>query len=111
MDTGGEYPDAAALDRASGGRSVWIKHTSGHSCIINGTAMSLLGITGREQIAGGLVVVDSAGAPTGRLEETAMSLVQDHMLPASQEQIVAALDAATRAYAAEGLTSVTDAGI
>ncbi len=111
MDTGGEYPDAASLDRAAGGRPVWIKHTSGHSCIVNGAAMSLLGITGREHIEGGLVVVDESGAPTGRLEETAMSLVQNHMLPASQEQIVAALDAATRAYAAEGLTSVTDAGI
>lgn len=111
MDTGGEYPSADALDRASGGRPVWIKHTSGHSCLISARAIAVLGITGRERFDGGAVVVDDEGRPTGRLEETAMALVQDHMLPAPREQIVAALDAATARYAAEGLTSVTDAGI
>lgn len=40
-----------------------------------------------------------------------MALVQNYMLPAPQGQIVAALEAATARYAAEGLTSVTDAGI
>lgn len=111
MDTGGNYPDPEALDRASGGRPVWIKHTSGHSCIINGAALELLGIDGSEHFEGGSVVVDGSGRPTGVLEENAMALVQDHLLPAPQEQIMSALDAATRAYAAEGLTSVTDAGI
>lgn len=111
MDTGGVYPDADALDRASGGRPVWIKHTSGHSCIVSTRAMEILRIDGSESFDGGSVVVDGRGRPTGLLEETAMALVQEHHLPASQEQIVAALDAATRAYAAEGLTSVTDAGI
>jgi predicted amidohydrolase YtcJ len=57
------------------------------------------------------VVCDETGRPTGLLEETAMALVQERMLPAPQQQIVAALDAATARYAAEGLTSVTDAGI
>ena len=111
MDTGGQYPDPAALDRAAAGRPVWIKHTSGHACIVSGRAIELLGITGRERFDGGSVVVDEAGRPTGLLEETAMALVQDRLLPAPQEQIVAALDAATTRYAAEGLTSVTDAGI
>jgi predicted amidohydrolase YtcJ len=111
MDTGGRYPDPGALDRAADGRPVWIKHTSGHSCIVNAAAMSLLGIDGSERFEGGSVVVDRSGRPTGVLEENAMALVQDHLLPAPQEQIVSALDAATRAYASEGLTSVTDAGI
>lgn len=111
MDTGGIYPDPEALDRAAGGRSVWIKHTSGHACIVNRRAMDELGIDGTERFDGGSVVVDERGRPTGLLEENAMALVQDRMLPAPQEQIIAALDMATSAYAAEGLTSVTDAGI
>nr|WP_233613841.1 amidohydrolase [Leucobacter edaphi] len=111
MDLGGRYPDPEALDRASGGRPVWIKHTSGHACIVSAGAMRLLGIDGSERFDGGSVVVDASGRPTGLLEETAMALVQDHLLPAPQDQIVAALAAATEAYAAEGLTSVTDAGI
>ncbi|MGJ0204104.1 amidohydrolase family protein [Leucobacter sp. gxy201] len=111
MDTGGAYPDADRLDAASGRRPVWIKHTSGHSCFVNRRAIEALGITGREQFDGGSVVTDDAGRPTGLLEETAMALVQQQMLPAPQQQIVAALDAATARYAAEGLTSITDAGI
>lgn len=111
MDTGGAYPDADTLDRAADGRPVWIKHTSGHSCFVSRAAIDELGITGSESFPGGSVVRDAEGAPTGLLEETAMALVQDRMLPAPQEQIVSALDAATTRYAAEGLTSVTDAGI
>ena len=111
MDTGGAYPDADALDRAAGGRPVWIKHTSGHSCFLSRGAIEELGITGTERYPGGSVVRDAEGAPTGLLEETAMALVQDRLLPAPQQQIVAALDIATARYAAEGLTSVTDAGI
>ena len=111
METGGIYPDADALDRAASGRPVWIKHTSGHACIVNRAAMRLLGVTGREQFDGGKVVCASSGEPTGLLEETAMSLVQRVLLPAPQEQIVRALDVATQQYLREGLTSVTDAGI
>ncbi len=84
MATGGAYPNPRELDRASGGRPVWIKHT---------------------------VVLDSRGHPTGVLEETAMSLVQDAMHPLSEEDIAGALAAAHRVYASQGLTSVTDAGI
>ena len=111
MDTGGRYPDADRLDAVAGGRPVWIKHTSGHSCFVSRRAIEELGITGAERIDGGSVVCDAEGRSTGLLEETAMSLVQARMLPAPQQQIVAALDAATTRYAAEGLTSVTDAGI
>lgn len=111
MDTGGQYPDPDELDRASGGRPVWIKHTSGHACLVSARAMHTLGITGTERFDGGRVVVDAEGTPTGVLEETAMSLVQEQMLPLSETDIVEALAAAHRVYATEGLTSVTDAGI
>ncbi len=32
----GAVPDRDVLDRVSGGRPVWIKHASGHSCQLNG---------------------------------------------------------------------------
>lgn len=111
MDTGGHYPDPDLLDRASDGRPVWIKHTSGHSCVISRAAMAHLGVTGAERIPGGNIALDDAGRPTGVLEEKAMALVQDHLLPLSEEDIVAALDAAHQVYVTQGVTSVTDAGI
>ncbi|MEB4616420.1 amidohydrolase [Leucobacter sp. M11] len=117
MDTDGQYPTPQQLDRAAGGRPVWIKHTSGHSCLINGVALDLLRVrdllapdgSGLLPTGGNIVTVD--GEPTGLLEEQAMTIVQDHLLPAPLETIVLALEHATRHYASEGLTSVTDAGI
>lgn len=111
--TGGEYPDRDALDRVSNGRPVWIKHSSGHACVLNGVALKLVGAENAAPSvpSGGRVVVDSAGRPTGLLEETAMSLVQALVLPYPLTVIEQALGKATTQYAREGITSVTDAGI
>ncbi|CAO1648863.1 amidohydrolase [Salinibacterium sp. NYA9b] len=111
--TGGQYPDRDALDRVSNGRPVWIKHSSGHACVLNGVALKLVGAENSAPPvpSGGRVVVDNAGRPTGLLEETAMSLVQALVLPYPLTVIEDALAKATTQYAREGLTSVTDAGI
>ncbi|WBL19942.1 amidohydrolase [Citricoccus sp. NR2] len=110
---GGAVPDADALDKASDGRPVWIKHASGHSCQLSGLGMQRAGVgahLGRE-IDGGRIVVDETGRATGVLEERAMKLIQDLLLPSSIDTIARALDLATAQYAREGLTSVTDAGV
>ncbi|UOQ59737.1 amidohydrolase [Leucobacter rhizosphaerae] len=110
---GGQYPDRDALDRAAGGRPVWLKHNSGHFAFVNGAALQLIEARAdlSAPIEGGVVTVDSAGRPTGLLEENAMSLVQDLVLPYPTATIADALDLATQHYLREGITSVTDAGI
>jgi predicted amidohydrolase YtcJ len=109
---GGRFPDRDALDAAARHRPVWIKHNSGHASILNGVALSRIGAAhAAPAIEGGRVVVDDAGRPTGVLEENAMRLVQDLILPYPSESIEDALERATRHYASEGITSVTDAGI
>ncbi len=107
------YPDRDALDRAAGGHPVWLKHNSGHSAFVNGVALDLIARTENldAEIVGGLVVRNATGRPTGLLEEKAMALVQQIMLPYPVETIAQALDLATQHYLTEGLTSVTDAGI
>src|SRR5699024_5698518 len=62
-------------------------------------------------VEGGRIVLDEQGNPTGLLEEQAMHLVQDVLLPYPLERIEEALEAATSHYVSEGLTSVTDAGV
>ncbi|NKX55710.1 amidohydrolase [Arthrobacter mobilis] len=110
---GGRQPDRDRLDAAAGGRPVWIKHSSGHACTLNGAALDLVarGADLAAPIDGGVVAVDGTGRPTGLLEENAMRLVQDLMLPYPLETIERALDLATTHYLSEGITSVTDAGI
>lgn len=109
----GLVPDRDALDRASGGRPVWIKHASGHSGQASSRALQLAGVDDHHAptMEGGVVVVGSDGRPTGVLEERAMALVQEILLPYPLASIERALQLATEHYAREGLTSVTDAGV
>jgi predicted amidohydrolase YtcJ len=110
---GGQQPDRDRLDAAAGGRPVWIKHSSGHACTLNGVALAQVaqGADLAAPIDGGAVAMGADGRPTGLLEENAMRLVQDIMLPYPLETIERALDLATTHYLSEGITSVTDAGI
>lgn len=110
---GGQQPDRDRLDEAAGGRPVWIKHSSGHACTLNGAALDRVaaGADLSAPIDGGVVATGDDGRPTGLLEENAMRLVQDIMLPYPLETIERALDLATTHYLSEGITSVTDAGI
>ncbi|MBO1900378.1 amidohydrolase [Leucobacter weissii] len=110
---GDRSPDRDRLDRAAGGRPVWLKHNSGHAAFVNGVALGLIAEQSDldAHIEGGVVERDADGRPTGLLEENAMALVQRLTLPYPEETLVRALDLATEHYLAEGITSVTDAGI
>ena len=108
---GGRHPQRAALDRAAGGRPVWLKHRSGHMCVVSSAVFALMDGAERLPVEGGSVVLGASGEPTGLLEERAQSLVQRLVLPRPVEEIASAIRLAHERYSAEGLTSVTDAGI
>lgn len=110
---GGAFPDIARLDEITGGRPLYLRHTSGHASITNTATLRLVGALEPdfENPTGGVVVRDAAGDPTGLVEEAAQGLVQAMLLPYATDQLVTALDAATRRYAAEGITSFTEAGV
>lgn len=104
------HPTNAELDRAGGGRPVWLTHRSGHLCAVSTAVLRLL----PDPLPANAVEYvqrDAVGAPTGLLEEAAMELVKEVVGPGSVDDMVAAIDAATRQYAAEGVTSLTEAGI
>lgn len=106
----GRHPTAAELDRAAGGRPVWLTHRSGHMCAVSSAVLRLL----PSPLPGGAeeyVHRDASGVPTGLLEEAAMEPVKAAVGPGSVAQIVDAIEVATRQYASEGVTSLTDAGI
>ncbi|MDO5743296.1 MAG: amidohydrolase [Micrococcaceae bacterium] len=109
----GLFPDINRLDDITGGRPLYLRHVSGHASITNTATLRLAGALepGFTNPVGGAVVQDANGAPTGLVEEAAQGLIQDLLLPYSVDQIIGALDAATARYAAEGITSFTEAGI
>lgn len=110
---GGLFPDIARLDALTGDRPLYLRHTSGHASITNSATLRLIGALdpGFVDPVGGVVVRDRTGAPTGLIEEAAQGLVQALLLPYSTERLVEALDEATSRYAAQGITSFTEAGV
>ena len=69
-------PLHASLDRVSPKNPVVLEHASGHASFVNGAALSLAGITrDTPNPAGGEIVKDSTGEPTGLLKESAQGLM------------------------------------
>ncbi len=108
----GAHPDRDALDRAAPGARVWLRHTSGHMCVVSSAVLADLGLdSAAVPVPGGRVAVDAAGRPTGLLEETAQQLVSGLVHPYPVATLADAIDRAGQQYLAEGITSVTEAGI
>lgn len=110
---GGQYPDIRELDRITGERPLFMRHNSGHMAVVNTAALRLAGAESPSYADpdGGVIVRGAAGNPTGLVQETAQTLIQQLILPYSIADIEAALERATRYYAAEGITSFTEAGV
>ncbi len=108
----GAHPTRDDLDRVAPGRKVWLRHTSGHMCVVNTPVLAELGIAEQaREVPGGLVVTDDAGRPTGLLQEQAQGLVNSLVLPYPVSTLVDAIDRAGRQYLTEGITSCVEAGI
>ncbi|HSE71715.1 MAG TPA: amidohydrolase [Nocardioidaceae bacterium] len=108
----GGHPHRRILDRVAGGRPVWLKHRSGHVCAVSSALLSRAGILdGRAAVPEGGVVVQDQDGPTGVLEEQAQNLVVDLVVPYPVRTLHDAVARASRVFAAEGLTHVTEAGI
>jgi predicted amidohydrolase YtcJ len=109
----GGHPDRYALDRAAGGRPVWLGHRSAHVCLVNSPMLALIGVLDGTAVvpSGGVVVTDGDGRPTGLLEEQAQQLAASVLRPYPVDGLAAALTTASAVYAAEGLTHVTECGL
>jgi len=108
----GGHPDRDALDRAAPGRRVWLKHTSGHMCVVNGPLLADLDLAeAAVDVPGGLVVVDGSGRPTGLLQEQAQQLLNRLVLPYPVDTLVDAIERAGQVYLSQGITSVVEAGV
>ena len=108
----GAHPNRDALDRAAPGRRVWLRHTSGHMCVVNSPVLAALGLdAAATEFPGGRVATDSSGRPTGLLEERAQLLVGSLVYPYPLAELTQAIGRAAEQYLKEGVTSCTEAGI
>lgn len=111
----GRHPTRADLDAASTAHPISISHSSGHQSVVNSRALALAGITrDTPDPAGGHIVKDERGEPTGRLQESAQRLLQGAAITREprppEADVIAGLRARFAAYSARGITSIGIAG-
>ncbi|PRZ41545.1 hypothetical protein CLV47_10992 [Antricoccus suffuscus] len=106
---GAQHPHRDVLDRIAPDHLVWLKHTSGHMCVVNGKVLDSVDLDSVPP--GGAIVRDSSGVPTGLLQEQAQGLVRTLVFPYSQATLVDTISRASAVYATQGLVGLTEAGI
>jgi hypothetical protein len=108
---GGELPTRAWIDALTPDHPVWVNRLDGHMALANTAALRAAGVTrDTRDVAGGTIVRDAAGEPTGVLKDNAMELV-DRTVPAPDPALAdRALDAAMAYVARQGVTSVHHMG-
>jgi predicted amidohydrolase YtcJ len=103
---GGEEPTAARLDEVTGATPAALMAKDYHSLWLNSAALALA--DGDLEVAGGVVVRDGSGEPTGVLREEAAWRFRERHLVVPDDAYVEAMRAAVRLAAARGVTAVHD---
>ena len=111
-----DFPDAAPrraeLDALVPDRPAFLWSRDGHSAWVNSRGLELAGISAETpDPAGGLIVRDPDGSPSGTLREGAVSLVEAFVPPPTAEEHVTALAAVQRRLHAFGITGWQDASV
>ena len=103
------FPTHASLDAVSPNNPVLLTHASGHASFVNAKAMELSDINrSTPNPAGGEILKDASGNPTGLLRESASALV--HTNPGDPSRTPRALELASQEVLSKGITSFQDAG-
>ncbi len=104
---GGELPTKEWIDAGTGDTPVFVMRLDGHMGLANSAALELAGITAAtETPAGGEIVRDASGEPTGILKDNAMNLVLAAIPAPSEAEMLERFDAAQSHALSLGLTQV-----
>jgi hypothetical protein len=104
-----ELPTRALIDDVTNGTPVFVYRYDGHIALANSAALGRAGITeATPDPAGGSIVRDSRGVPTGVLKDAAMTPVQRVIPKMSAERRLAVVKSALKHAASVGVTSVQD---
>ncbi len=107
-----DFPTAASLTAASPNNPVALTRVDGHATWVNQKAMDLADLNAATQEpAGGKILRDTAGKPTGVLLDRARSLVDRKIPAATPEQVERRILTALQECARLGITTVHDAGV
>ena len=106
---GGELPRRDWIDEVTPENPVWINRLDGHMSLANSLALELAGVDAdTPDVAGGEIVRDESGSPTGVLKDNAMGLIDAAVPAPGEEQLDREARAAMAHVASNGVTSVHD---
>jgi predicted amidohydrolase YtcJ len=108
----GVHPTRGDLDAAVPDRPALLMHFSHHQCVVNSRGLAEAGITrATPDPPGGEIARDRSGEPTGLLFERALSRAETASRAAWEARFTEVAGAATRRYAALGITAIQDAAV
>ncbi|HUI10664.1 MAG TPA: amidohydrolase [Bacteroidota bacterium] len=106
------FPTRASLDRASPRSPVILTRVDGHALWVNSRALAIAGINrSTPDPAGGRIIRDAAGDPTGVVVDNAVDLVVAAIPPPTTAERTEAIRRAVATCVAAGLTEVQDMGV
>ncbi len=104
------FPTHDKLSAAIADRPVVLERVDGHALLVNAQAMKAAGVTAAtKDPAGGKIIRDATGAPTGVFVDNAMELLYRAIPRATKEELRARTMAANAELNRWGITSVHDA--
>ncbi|MBS0374249.1 MAG: amidohydrolase [Proteobacteria bacterium] len=104
-----ELPTRQAIDAVTAGNPVAISRYDGHLVLANSRALALAGITAATaDPAGGMIVRDAHGEPTGALKDAAIELLARVIPAPTPTERRRSIERAMREAASLGVTSVQD---
>ncbi|MBK6949269.1 MAG: amidohydrolase [Haliscomenobacter sp.] len=108
---GGELPKKEWIDSVTARNPVFVNRLDGHMALANSLAMRLAKVGKQtKEVAGGTIVRDSEGSPTGIFKDEAMGLIYPAIPEASSEALDEALVRAMDHALSLGVTQVHDVG-
>jgi predicted amidohydrolase YtcJ len=109
---GQQFPTKASLDAVVSDRPVMLRRIDGHAAWVNSKALAAAGITkATKDPAGGKIIRDAKGEPTGVFVDNAMDLIDAKIPSASPETRERRILAAAKIATELGFTGVHEMGI
>lgn len=106
------FPSHEALDRVSPNNPVYLARINGHAAWVNSKALEKAGITKQTpDTAGGKILRDASGNPTGVFVDNAMGLVSKFLPPPTVKETEKSFLLAANECLKHGLTGMHDMGV
>lgn len=108
---GGELPKASWIDSVTEETPVYLWRTDGHMALANSKAMGLAGIDkNTPDVAGGEIVRDKNGNPTGIFKDAAMELINKVIPPLTTQEQAQYFEQGIEHAISFGVTQIHDMG-